>query len=246
MTNRFSFIIEYNGTNYCGWQRQTAVDTIQQTLENILSNIVKHPVVLHVAGRTDAGVHASAQVAHADLIWESENTHKLIESINHFCKGKGIAVIKCCKVASDFHARFSAIGREYHYYILNRQAPPVTNPHVWHMRKALNLQAMQKGATYLIGYHDFSSFRDSACQAKSPLKTIESIEITKHDDLIITHLKAPSFLHHQVRIIMGTLKLIGDGTLEPCAVKKILQAKNRAVAGPTAPPQGLFLSKVIY
>lgn len=200
------------------------------------------------AGRTDAGVHAIGQVAHFDL--DREITEwKLREAINFRLREleAPVAVLEVEKVSSEFNARFSAIGRGYIYRILNRRATPVLdNNRVWWVTKPLNVAKMQQAAKYLLGHHDFTSFRASACQALSPEKTLDKLDISTHGEEIIFEVEARSFLHHQVRNMVGTLKMVGDGHLEPEDIKTILDAKNRAAAGPTAPACGLYLSKVMY
>lgn len=200
------------------------------------------------AGRTDAGVHALGQVAHFDLEMEMEEW-KLREAINAHLRNNNapVSVLMVEKVEKDFHARFSAIGRGYIYRILNRRAFPVLEKNrVWWVPYPLDTQKMRLGAQYLIGHHDFSSFRASICQAKSPIKTLDKIEIIEGGEEIKFIVEARSFLHHQVRNIIGTLKMVGDGHLEPEDIKRILEAKDRKAAGPTSPACGLYLNKVVY
>ena len=249
---RYKITIEYDGTNILGWQRQLDGPSVQEYLENAVLSLVPHSsssrIEVQGAGRTDAGVHALAQVAHFDLEREIEDW-KLRDAINFHLRDQNAPVVVTLveAVSSDFNARFSAKGRGYIYRILNRRAPSALEKNrVWWVPVELNITKMQEAAKHLLGYHDFSSFRAAACQAKSPLKTLDKIEIYQQGEEIIFEVEAKSFLHHQVRNIVGTLKLIGDGHLQPSDIKKILEAKDRKVAGPTAPASGLYLSKVWY
>lgn len=242
---RYRFILEYDGSRFFGWQRQQTQSTVQQVLEDQLSFYTKMPVTIHGAGRTDAGVHATGQVAHADLIYP-HSAFRLALALNHFLVAKGLSVIKCQEVDQNFHARFSAVYRAYEYKILNRRAPGVWDPKVWHVAKPLDANAMHMAAQQLLGTHDFSSFRDSQCQSKGPIKAISRFDIERHGDYIIAKLQAPSFLHHQVRIMMGTLKDVGAGAISIAEFIQIRDAKSRTKAGITAPPQGLTLTAVGY
>ena len=242
---RYRFILEYDGSRFFGWQRQLIEPTVQQTLEDQLVFFVKHPVTIHGAGRTDTGVHATGQVAHADLNY-SHSPYRLQVALNHFLVQKGLSVIACEEIDQDFHARYSATSREYHYNILNRVAPGVWNAKIWHVAKSLNADAMREAAHYLVGTYDFSSFRDSQCQAKSPIKTLSRFDVERHEELITAYIKAPSFLHHQVRIMMGTLKAVGAGALSLNEFIKIRDKKDRTKAGVTAPPDGLTFAQVGY
>lgn len=200
------------------------------------------------AGRTDAGVHALGQVAHFDLERDIEDW-KLREAINFHLREQDapVVVLNVERASEDFNARFSAVGRGYIYRILNRRTPPVLEKdRVWWVPVPLDTDKMRQGAQYLLGHHDFSSFRAAACQAKSPLKTLDKLEISCNGDEIIFEVEARSFLHHQVRNMVGTLKLVGDGHLRPEDIPTILEAKDRKAAGPTAPACGLYLSKVMY
>lgn len=205
-------------------------------------------IIVSGAGRTDAGVHATAQVAHFDLK-EDLVDWKLREAINARLREMEapVSVIAVEKVGNDFHARFSARGRGYLYRILNRRAPAVLEKNrVWWVPVPLDVEKMREGAGYLIGHHDFSSFRAAACQAKSPVKTLDRLDIEVRGEEIHFIVEARSFLHHQVRNMVGTLKMVGDGHLHPEDIKRILEAKNRAAAGVNAPACGLYLTKVVY
>lgn len=209
---------------------------------------VPNKIVVYGAGRTDAGVHALTQVAHFDLKEDMEDW-KLREAMNARLKDMKapVCVISVEKVGQDFHARFSAKGRGYLYRILNRRAPAIIEKNrVWWVPVPLDVEKMRQGAKYLLGHHDFSSFRAAACQAKSPIKTLDKLDIEVFGEEIRFIVEARSFLHHQVRNMVGTLKMVGDGHLQPDDVKRILEAKDRKAAGPTAPACGLYLSKVVY
>lgn len=209
---------------------------------------VSNKIVVYGAGRTDAGVHALTQVAHFDLKEDMEDW-KLREAMNARLRDMEapVCVISVEKVGQDFHARFSAKGRGYLYRILNRRAPAVLEKNrVWWVPVPLDVEKMREGAKYLLGHHDFSSFRAAACQAKSPIKTLDKLDIEVCGEEIRFIVEARSFLHHQVRNMVGTLKMVGDGHLQPDDVKRILEAKDRKAAGPTAPACGLYLSKVVY
>ena len=245
---RFKLTIEYDGSGYAGWQKQPDVPTIQQALEEAVERFCGTRCEVVGAGRTDAGVHATGQVAHVDLPKDYE-PYKVMQGLNfHMMESApSIAVLEAVAVPDDFHARFSATKRYYRYRITNRRARVAIDlGRAWQVGEPLDIAAMHEGAAHLIGHHDFTSFRDSECQAKSPKKTLESLEITQsgEDVTITTH--ARSFLHHQVRNMVGTLVLVGKGRWHPDEVKKALDAKDRAAAGPTAPPDGLYLTRVEY
>jgi len=242
---RYRFILEYDGSQFFGWQRQPIEPTVQQTLEDQLIFFVKHPVKIHGAGRTDTGVHATGQVAHADLDYP-HSPYRLQVALNHFLIKKGLSVISCEEIDQDFHSRYSAISREYEYNILNRIAPAVWNAKVWHVARPLNAEAMHEAAQQLVGTYDFSSFRDSKCQSKTPIKTLSHFRIERRGELITATIKAPSFLHHQVRIMMGTLKAVGAGMFSLDDFIKIRDAIDRTKAGATAPSDGLTLTQVEY
>ena len=245
---RYKLVIEYDGTNLKGWQRQKSVPTIQQYMEEAVSAYFNtdERFVVQCSGRTDAGVHAVGQVAHVDFPTERED-FSIIQGLSHHLKTPQIVVRSAERVADNFNARFHAKERRYLYRIVNRRSPLVLDHNrAWQVPEPLNAQAMHEAAQLLIGEHDFSSFRDSDCQANSPIKVINSITITRQDDNIITELKAPSFLHHQVRIIMGCLRRIGDGQWSLDDFQKIIDAKSRKAAGQTAPACGLYFMDVKY
>ncbi len=245
---RYKLIIEYDGSNLLGWQRQLDGPSVQQYLEDILDKINGEHTEIISAGRTDAGVHALKQTAHIDINHQME-PWKIREAFNGnlLAQDAPITVLDVTPVPETFHARFSAKKRSYIYRILNRRAPSaLLKKRVWWIPTPLNIEKMRKGAKYLIGHHDFTSFRAAACQAKSPIKTLDKIEINQNGDEIIFYVEARSFLHHQVRNIVGTLKLVGSGKIQPEDIKTILEAKDRKKAGPTAPAEGLYLYSVEY
>lgn len=248
---RFAMKIEYDGTPFNGWQRQSqGQPSVQQAIEDALGHLEPAPHTIAAAGRTDTGVHGTGQVAHIDLIrdWDP---FRLSEALNHHLRPHPVAITACARVADDFHARFSAVERRYLYRILARRAPPVLDKgRVWHVVTPLDLAAIQQGANHLIGNHDFTTFRSTLCQARSPVKTLDEVSITAHRTSSGTeyhvHLRARSFLHNQVRSIVGSLVRVGVGAWEPARIKHALDAKNRAACGTVAPPQGLSLIEVKY
>ena len=245
---RYKLTIEYDGTNLLGWQRQLDGPSVQQYLEEILDRLNGSHSEIVSAGRTDAGVHALGQVAHIDLSRQME-LWKIREAFNGnlLAQNAPVSVLEVEAVSDDFNARFSARKRCYRYRLLNRRAPSALNrSRVWWVPVPLNIEAMRRGASFLIGHHDFSSFRAAACQAKSPVKTLDKIDIFQDGDEIIFFFFSRSFLHHQVRNIVGTLEMVGDGRLQPEDVKRILKARDRKAAGPTAPACGLYLTRVLY
>lgn len=249
---RYKLTLEYNGEGYAGWQKQPDRPSIQESIEAALAKFCGEQVEVVGAGRTDAGVHATNQVAHIDLMKEWD-PYNVMQGINFHLFGEvepstnRIAITKAEKVADDFHARFSATRRYYIYRIVNRRARlGLDYGRAWMVSEPLNVDAMQEAANYLLGHHDFTSFRDSACQAKSPNKTLDYLDVKRYGEEIRVSTHARSFLHHQVRIMTGTLMLVGKGKWQPADVKKALEAKSRAAAGVTAPPDGLYLVGVSY
>ena len=245
---RIKITIEYDGTNLLGWQKQLDGPSVQDFLEKSIFMFSKQEVEVHGAGRTDTGVHAISQVAHFD-IETSLDTFKIREAMNAHLRAlkANISVLETTVVDENFHSRFSAKKRSYIYKIINRKAPSVLQKNrAWWIPVPLDIKKMQEAANFLIGSHDFSSFRAAACQAQSPLKTLDKIEISTNDNEISIYVEAKSFLHHQVRNIVGTLKMVGDGSLSPQDIKTILEAKDRTKAGPTAPAHGLYLNHISY
>jgi tRNA pseudouridine38-40 synthase len=243
---RYRLVVEYDGTDFVGWQRQTNGPSVQEALERAAHAFCGEEVTAFGAGRTDAGVHALGQVAHMDI--ERETDAKTVrDALNAHLRPAPVAVLSAEAVADDFHARFSAIERAYLYRIANRRPPPTLDrDRVWHVAVALDADAMHDAAQALIGRHDFTSFRASLCQAKSPIKTLHAIEVARRGEEIEIRARARSFLHHQVRNIVGTLKLVGEGKWTRADVEAALAAKDRAAAGQTAPATGLYLTQVVY
>lgn len=243
---RYKIVLEYLGTNYCGWQKQSNGLSLQQVIEEAIFSFSHEKVEVLASGRTDAGVHARGQVAHFDLekLYEPR---RLMHSINHFCRKHTIAVVACEATTQDFHARFSAQKRHYLYRILNRPAVNIIEKDLvsW-IRYDLDIDAMKSSAQYLIGKHDFTSFRSKECQAFSPIKTLDKIDITKNGDYIEIRCSALSFLHHMVRNIVGSLIMVGSHKWQPIDMLTVLEAKDRSKAGPTAEACGLYFMKVDY
>ena len=238
--------IEYDGTPFVGWQTQENGNSIQKELEVAAQKLIGEPTHIQGAGRTDSGVHAVGQAAHLDVPL-NYSTHSVMMGLNSYLKGLPISVLSATKVGGEFSARFDAIERHYLYRILIRRAPPSLNAfRVWHLKNELDYEAMNIAAEYLVGKHDFTSFRAAACQAKSPVKTLTDLRISKVEDEIHIEAYARSFLHHQVRNIVGTLKLVGEGKWDRTDILSALAARDRSAAGPTAPATGLYLMAVIY
>jgi tRNA pseudouridine38-40 synthase len=243
---RFKLTIEYDGTPFVGWQRQDNGPSVQVALEAAIKKFCGEEVVVTAAGRTDAGVHALGQVVHVDLTkdWPPETVRN---ALNFHLQPDPVTILAAARAADDFHARLSATGRAYLYRILNRSAPPaVERNRVWHVHHDLDADAMHAAAQSLIGHHDFTTFRASFCQAKSPMKTLDRLDVSRVGDEIHVQAKARSFLHHQVRNMVGTLKLVGQGKWAVRDVADALAARDRTKGGPTAPPDGLYLVSVTY
>ena len=247
---RYAFRIEYDGSPFAGWQRQVGQASVQGAIEAALQRLEPGPHTIAAAGRTDAGVHATGQVAHVDLTrdWDP---FRLSGALNHHLKPAPVAILACARVADDFHARFSATERRYLFRLVTRRAPmTLERGQVWRVPNPLDADAMRAGAAHLVGQHDFTTFRSTLCQAKSPVKTLDEIRI---EELEVAggrefrfHLRARSFLHNQVRSIVGTLERVGAGSWEPERVAQALAARDRAACGPVCPPQGLYLTGVGY
>ena len=246
---RVKLVVEYDGSNYVGWQRQNNGKSIQEEIEKSLKKIFNENIEITVAGRTDAGVHAFGQVAHFDLKKKNIDENKIYKAINFFLKhnDNNITVLSSKFEHQNFHSRFSVKKKIYLYKIHNRE----TNSHllskrVWFVPQKISIIKMKRAAKFLIGKHDFNAFRSSNCQAKKTLRSIDGITISKKDSCIEIRVKGKSFMHNQVRIIVGTLIKVGINKLDEECVKKILRSKNRNRAGPTAPAEGLYLEKIIY
>ena len=247
---RYALKIEYDGAPFVGWQRQQSQVSVQGSIEKALSNLENKEHAITGAGRTDAGVHAKCQVAHCDLEKEWE-PFRLSEALNFHLRPLPIAVIDCAIVDKEWHARFSALERKYLFRLLVRRAPSTHEAGlVWRIGHSLDLSKMIEASKYLLGKHDFTTFRSSICQAKSPIKTLDEIKIDRIEgwsgDEFRFQLRARSFLHNQVRSFVGTLERVGAGSWDPVDVKKALEAKDRSACGPVSPPHGLYLTDVKY
>ncbi len=246
---RWKITIEYDGTGYAGWQRQINVPTIQQSIEDAISKFCQRDIQIYGAGRTDAGVHAQGQVAHFDLDYgdRSLTAIELSKAINAHLHGHSISILEAEEVEPDFHARFSATNKMYRYLILNRSAPPTFQKGtVWHFWRTLDVEKMHEAAQILVGRHDFSTFRDSQCQANSPLRTLDRLDVYRKDNLVVIEAEAKSFLHHQIRNFAGTLTLIGENKWVARDLHNALQAKDRTKGGMTAPAGGLYLFRIDF
>ena len=244
---KYRIKIEYNGRNYVGWQRQDNGPSIQTAVEEAILNFCGEQVEVIAAGRTDSGVHALGMAAHFTLVSNNHEPTTVRKAINFHLGSQPIKIIETEIVSDSFHARFSAIERRYLYRILNRQSPPTLDSgRVWHVPRKLDIAGMHQAAEVLMGQHDFSSFRAKDCQAASPIKTLNMIKVSKSGDEINIAAHARSFLHRQIRNIVGSLKLVGEGKWDADDIERILLAKNRAKAGPTAPAEGLYFLEVIY
>ena len=246
---RYKCTVEYDGRPYHGWQYQDEVISVQKVFEAAVEKFVGEFVRVYVSGRTDAGVHALGQVVHFDLP-KYYPAEAVMNAINHYLKPDPVAVKACEEVSEDFHARFSSKKRYYMYRIINRRAPLTFEAGLaWGVYKPLDIDAMNEAARHLIGTFDFTSFRASECQANSPIKTLEKLEVTRSIENpleIRVHTESRSFLHHQVRNMVGTLVLVGKGSWQPIDVKHALEACDRRAGGPTAPADGLYFVKVDY
>ncbi len=244
---RYHVLIEYVGTSFIGWQIQKKGNSIQRKIQLSLSKLLKEKIILCGSGRTDAGVHALEQSAHFDVKIRIQNIDKLIKSLNFFLKNKKISIINIKEKKLNFHARHSAKERSYIYIIQNRSSPSVLNKdREWHIRKKLDLNLIKKGSKKLVGTHDFSTFRASNCNAKSPVRTINKIIITKSSNRIKLKFKSKSFLKNQVRSMVGCLKYLGEKKWNLKYFDKIIKQKDRRKVAPPAPACGLYLEKIIY
>ncbi|MEL7091219.1 MAG: tRNA pseudouridine(38-40) synthase TruA [Pseudomonadota bacterium] len=247
---RYALKVEYHGAPFAGWQRQADQPSVQGAIETALAKLEPGPHTIAAAGRTDAGVHALGQVAQCDLTrdWDP---FRLSEALNHHLKPNPVAVVNCAPVADDWHARFSATERRYHFRILMRRAPATHLAGlVWRVNRSLDVTAMHDAAQTLVGQHDFTTFRSSICQADSPVKTLDRLDVTCVDTPYGPEaqfdVRARSFLHNQVRSFVGTLERVGAGAWTAQDVADALAAQNRAACGPVCPPQGLYLAGVTY
>ena len=244
---RYQILIEYEGTNFRGWQIQKKGKTVQGLLQDKISKLLKEKVIIYGAGRLDVGVHAKEQSAHFDCKNKIDKIDKFLKSINYFLNKDRIAILEIKKKSKNFHARFSAKMRVYNYVIMNRISTPVLDKNRgWHIMKDLDLKLMRESAKKLIGTMDFSTFRKSSCRAKSPIKTMKLIKIKSTKDKIVIEFRSQSFLQQQVRSIVGCLKFVGE---KKWTIKKFINVANsrkRSLCAPPAPPHGLYLTRVIY
>jgi tRNA pseudouridine38-40 synthase len=243
---RYKLTVEYDGRPFCGWQRQKNDLSVQQVLEEAIARFSGETVTTQAAGRTDAGVHALGQVVHFDLAREWD-PFKIREALNYHTKPHPVAIIAAEAVGEAFEARFSATARHYEYRILNRRARAALDAgKVWHVPVVLDADAMHAAAQLILGRHDFSTFRAAECQANSPIRTLDLFNVSRQADMIVVTARARSFLHSQVRSMVGSLKLVGEGKWRPRDFHAALEARDRARCGPLAPPEGLYLVKVDY
>lgn len=248
---RYALKIEYDGAPFCGWQRQTSDPSVQGAIEAALAKLEPRDHTIGAAGRTDAGVHALGQVAHCDMdkTWDA---FRLSEALNFHLKPAPVSIVACVQVADDWHARFSALERRYLFRLVNRRAPLVLEAgKVWQVSQKLDGAAMQAGADRLLGHHDFTTFRSTVCQADSPMRTLDGLDIeqvARSDGAqeFRFHVRARSFLHNQVRSFVGTLERVGAGAWTPDDVSAALNARDRTACGPVCPPNGLYLACVGY
>ena len=244
---RYQILIEYVGTHFRGWQIQKKGKTIQGLLQEKISKLLKEKIILLGSGRTDTGVHAIEQSAHFDCKNQIKDFNRFLKSINHFLNKNGVTVLKIKKRNKNFHARFSAKMRIYKYIIINQLSGPVLDhKRGWHIMKELDLNLMKKGAKKLIGTKDFSTFRASSCRAKSPVKTMKLVKITSSKKKIKIEFRSQSFLQKQVRSMVGSLKYLGEKKWSLKKFESVMKSKNRNLCAPPAPPEGLYLTRIIY
>ncbi len=243
---RFRLIVEYDGGPFMGWQRQSHGPSVQQAIEEAVGAITGEKVAVHAAGRTDAGVHALAMTAHVDVD-RPITAHRLAEGVNAKLRPLPVALLKVEEAEADFHARFSCIGRRYLYRIVNRRAPLALEAgRAWRVPVVLHADAMHRAAQWLVGCHDFTTFRSAHCQSDSPVKTLDRLAVRRLGELIEVEAQARSFLHHQVRSMVGCLQLVGRGKWSENDLRAALEARDRAALGLNAPPDGLFFVEAIY
>jgi tRNA pseudouridine38-40 synthase len=246
LTQRFRITVEFNGQPFMGWQRQPHGATVQKALEDACAAILKEQIVVHAAGRTDAGVHGLGMVAHLDVA-RVMTPFTLMEAINAGLIDVPVAVIACETVAADFHARFSCLARHYEYRIVNRRAPLTLGAgREWRIKKALDAEAMHEAAQILVGHHDFTTFRSVHCQSANPVKTLDRLDVARGGDAITIRASARSFLHHQVRSMVGCLSLVGIGRWSAGDLREALEARDRTRLGLNAPPDGLYFVQADY
>lgn len=242
--------VEYDGRPFCGWQRQTDLPTVQGAIETALARLEPRAHTIAAAGRTDAGVHGTGQVAHCDMA-KDWDPFRLSEALNYHLKPNPVAITACARVDDDWHARFTAIERVYHFRLICRRAPLTFDKGLaWRVNNRLDGDAMREGAKRFLGRHDFTTFRSSICQADSPVRTLDVLDIEdiprRNGQEFHFHVRARSFLHNQVRSLVGTLERVGAGAWAPDDVTDAINARDRAACGPVCPPDGLTLANVIY
>ncbi|MFY0680625.1 MAG: tRNA pseudouridine(38-40) synthase TruA [Thalassovita sp.] len=247
---RYAFLIEYHGAPFKGWQRQIDLKTVQGCIETAMAKIEPGPHAVMGAGRTDAGVHAIGQVAHCDTV-KNWTPFRLSEALNYHLKPHPIAIRKVARVAEDWHARFSAVERQYVFRMLTRRAPATHDAGlIWQVNQPVDLDLMREGASHLLGHHDFTTFRSTICQAKSPMKTLDELSINEAEGWsgpeVRFFIRAKSFLHNQVRSFVGSLERVGAATWSPDRMRTALEARDRQACGPVSPPHGLYLAGVKY
>jgi tRNA pseudouridine38-40 synthase len=243
---RWRLTVEFDGAPFVGWQRQTLGESVQGVLERAIGHMTGETVTVHGAGRTDAGVHALAMDAHVDIV-KSLTEHRLREGVNALVRPHPVSVLEVAEVADDWHARFSCTGRRYLYRILNHRAPPaLLRGKVWHIGAPLDLDAMEAGAHMLLGTHDFTTFRSAHCQSASPVKSLDQLTVERVGDEVHLRAAARSFLHHQVRSMVGCLAMVGRGQWAPRDISAALAARDRSTLGLNAPPEGLYFAGATY
>lgn len=243
---RFALTVEFDGRPFMGWQRQAHGPSVQQAIEDAAQRLTGETVIVHAAGRTDAGVHGVAMRAHLD-IQKPFTPFRLMEALNALIRPAPAAILDCVEVPEDWHARFSCIGRRYEYVIVNRRAPlTLDKGRAWQIRYPLDEKAMHIAAQHLVGLHDFTTFRSVHCQSESPVKTLDRLDVERDGDHVIIHAAARSFLHHQVRSMVGCLALVGQGKWSAEDIQAALAAQDRAALGLNAPPDGLYFAQALY
>lgn len=243
---RWRLTVEYDGRPFMGWQRQDHGPSVQQTLEEAVFRMTGEMAGVHAAGRTDAGVHALAMSAHVEIA-KTLTPHRLRDGLNALVRPEPVSVLLAEEVAGDWHARFSCIGRRYLYRILNRRPPPALDRgRAWHVGTPLEVDAMAQGAAMLVGRHDFTTFRSAHCQSQSPVKTLDRLEVRRSGEEIHIEAAARSFLHHQVRSMVGCLAMVGRGQWRPADMRRALEARDRAALGLNAPAEGLYFVEALY
>ena len=239
-------IVEYDGRPFVGWQRQAHGMSVQGAIEAAVQMVCRHPVTVYAAGRTDAGVHATGMVIHFDTD-RATTPFRLMEGINALVRPAPVAIVKAVMAGEDFHARFSCVARHYEYRIVNRRSALALDlGRAWRITKMLDADAMQDAANILVGRHDFTTFRSAHCQADSPVRTLDRLDVVRSDDRICIHASARSFLHHQVRSMVGCLALVGEGRWRVDDMRDALEARDRTALGFNAPPDGLYFVRADY